>query len=146
MADQKEVCGTPGTDAPPCGSRDVASVEATAALTFKGSPGPWTTDHTCFDARIPIRGGVTAYGRPYVIAHINRPGSAFSGQDKANAALIAAAPELLAVLQSLMPGTLIGESYDPPVPDDELLKEFLFTWGKLRAARAAIAKALGGDA
>lgn len=35
---KKDVCGSPGTDAPPCGSRDVASVEATAALTPRLSP------------------------------------------------------------------------------------------------------------
>lgn len=75
------------------------------SATFKGSPGPWTADvgpaAACFDRKIPIRGGVTAYGRPYVIAHVNRPGSAFLGHDKANATLIAAAPETLAELQAL---------------------------------------------
>lgn len=110
----------------------------------KHTPGPWTIELPCFDQKIPVRGGVTAYGRPYAIAHVNRPGSSYSGQAEADAHLIAAAPDLLAALKAVMPGgTLIGESYDPPVPSDELLKEFLFTWGKLRAARAAIAKAEG---
>ena len=38
MSDQNKICGSPGTDAPPCGSRDVASVEATAALTTDFGP------------------------------------------------------------------------------------------------------------
>ncbi len=53
---------------------------------------------------------------------------------------------LLDALKAVLPRPLIGESYDPPVPDAELLKEFLFTWGKLRAARAAVAFAEGGAA
>lgn len=68
----------------------------------KFSSGPWSFDSPCFDQKIPVKGGVTAFGRPYVIAHINRPGSAYAGQAEANARLIAAAPELLEATKALL--------------------------------------------
>lgn len=49
----------------------------------------WSADTPCFDQKIPIRGGITAYGRPYVIAHVNRPGSSYAGQAAKDAAFIA---------------------------------------------------------
>ncbi|WP_431490931.1 hypothetical protein [Paraburkholderia fungorum] len=68
----------------------------------KHSPGPWSFEAICFDQKIGIKGGVTAHGRPYTIAHVNRPGSAYADQDKANARLIAAAPDLVAALQAIL--------------------------------------------
>lgn len=77
-------------------------------MTESFTPGPWSFEATCFDRRIPIRGGVTAYGRPYTVAWVNRPGSARVGEDKANARLIAAAPALLDALQ-----LIADTSHDP---------------------------------
>lgn len=103
----------------------------------KHSPGPWTTDHVCFDARIPIRGGVTAYGRPYVIAHVNRPGSSYSGQSEANARLIAAAPDLLEALTSMV--VVYAMNNAEPVELRDTLRR------QIAEASAAIAKATGAS-
>ncbi len=103
------------------------------------TPGPWSFDAICFDHRIAIRGGVTAHGRPYHVALVNRPGSAYAGQDKANARLIAAAPELLgAGLPIAAEIALYGPSAGED--DDELVGIRL---ADLKALRAAIAKATG---
>lgn len=106
----------------------------------KHTRGPWAVEASRFCDRIHPTGDTSV-----CIAQTGNWLEHEKAEQHANAHLIAAAPDLLAALQSLMPNTLIGESYDPPVPADELLKEFLFTWGKLRAARTAIAKALGQD-
>lgn len=108
-------------------------------------PEPYDGDDEEFFGSFVYPGGIEADDGNPVCAFGWAGGSGHMFENSANPHLIAAAPDMLAVLLSLMPGKLIGESYDPPVPDDELLKEFLFTWGKLRSARAAIAKALGQD-
>lgn len=110
----------------------------------KHSPGPWSFEAICFDQKIGIKGGVTAYGRPYTIAHVNRPGSAYAGQDKANAHLIAAAPDLLDaltfakdVLQMMVrPGS---------IQKTDVMTAFTQAVAAETKARTAIAKALGLD-
>jgi len=57
------------------------------------------------------------------------------GEAIANAQLMAAAPALKDALDALLPGPLCGESWD--LPDDETV-QIATTFGKLRAARAAL--------
>lgn len=95
----------------------------------KHSPGPWSFDATCFDRRIAIRGGKTAYGRPYNIALVNRPGSARDGEDRANARVIAAAPDLL---EAAREGLIIAEA------DIETEKRLIEEWGADEGDSAAL--------
>lgn len=89
----EEKRGAPGGLA----SADAATVSPSVAGSPAGhTAGPWAFEDICFDRRIAINGGVTVYGRPFMVAWVNRPGSARAGEDKANARLIAAAPDLLA--------------------------------------------------
>lgn len=60
--------------------------------------------------------------------------------DEANARLISAAPDLLEALESILPSALCGESWN--LSDDESVS-IIINFGKLRRARAAIAKATG---
>lgn len=92
------------------------------ALAEAAAPGPWSTEHTCFDRKIPINGGITAFGRPYVIAHVNRPGSAHAGRDKANAAFIAAAnpATVLSLLAALEEAEAVLKVVRETIPMDYL--------------------------
>lgn len=62
---------------------------------------------------------------------------------KADAHLIATAPDLLAILERILPPALCGESWN--LPHGEKVS-FLVSFGDLAEARAAIAKAKGGAA
>jgi hypothetical protein len=65
------------------------------------------------------------------------------GAQVADAYLIAAAPEMFDILEEMLPGTLCGESHDPPLPENEVIRTSYMTWGQLRRARALLAKARG---
>lgn len=70
---------------------------------------PFTSGHLhfkeiCFDRKIALRGRNTVYGQPYVVAHVNRPGSARSGDDKKYARLFCAAPDLFEALKKSAEG------------------------------------------
>lgn len=56
-----------------------------------------------------------------------------------DARLMAASPDLLDALDAIMPSPICGESWN--LPDSESV-QIVTTFGKIRAARAAIAKAL----
>ena len=85
---------------------------------FNGTPGPWKID----DVEFVVRGDkcICAVG-----------GIPFSAEDKANISLIAAAPDLLESLLSI-----VNMDYQPT--EDESDKVYL-------KARAAISKALGEE-
>lgn len=59
---------------------------------------------------------------------------------EANARLISAAPDLLDALEAILPDKLCGESWN--LPDNESV-QIVITFGELRAARTAVAKARG---
>ena len=111
----------------------------------KHTPGPWFAQ----DTRL-VGGQVAVVGPNHdrkageqgvmVVAHVNGR----SGEQGANARLIAAAPDLLAALQLVLVADSIspGDCYNPDGSPNKL-------WGSIdeakAAARAAIAKATGGD-
>lgn len=66
------------------------------------TPGHLYFDDPTFDVRIALKGRKTVYGQPYVVAHVNRPGSARDGDDKRYARLFCAAPDLLAAVWALV--------------------------------------------
>ena len=61
------------------------------------TPGHLYFDDPTWDQKIALRGRKTVYGQPYVVAHVNRPGSARLDDDKRYARLFCAAPDLLSV-------------------------------------------------
>lgn len=65
------------------------------------TPGHLYFDDPTWDQKIALRGRKTVYGQPYVVAHVNRPGSARSDDDKRYARLFCAAPDLLTAGQEL---------------------------------------------
>jgi hypothetical protein len=76
-------------------------------------------------------------GDIFVLADITGPNYA---HQEANARLMAAAPELLEALEGLMP-TNLGKL--PPTMPDSAIIPLDVTFGEMRRAVAAIAKALG---
>lgn len=115
------------------------------------TPGPWVAD--CEGGSF----GVFAEDDGREIARLhdkngNFPQSSFAdtqylydGQHEANARLIAAAPELLAALERLMPANVCLTNSN--VPDSAVVAlECNFSMGELRALTAVIAKAKGGAA
>ena len=106
------------------------------------TPGPWVVDArgggvVRSDAPETERQFARGKGRPQVAVAVgmsDRP----EGEWEANARLIAAAPELLALARLVVSETTEDENGNmPPHPHDALLT-------LLDAARAAIAKATGG--
>jgi hypothetical protein len=98
-------------------------------MSAQHTPGPWTLN---FDGT----GAFREQDQPYVfVAALGRP----LAERKANARLIAAAPELLEALEEIL-GPLNVCSDNPNVRDDVCLP-IEMTMGELRKARAAIAKA-----
>jgi hypothetical protein len=81
--------------------QDARHVDGAGGGATPWTAGPWSFEYICFGRRIPIKGGKTVFGRPYNVALVNRPGSARSGEDKANAHLIATAPALYDALANL---------------------------------------------
>lgn len=59
------------------------------------TPGHLYFDDPTWDQKIALRGRKTVYGQAYVVAHVNRPGSARADDDKRYARLFCAAPDLL---------------------------------------------------
>ena len=96
----------------------------------KFTPGPWRWDRF---------GDVECIKTGSAVATTDRT----TPQDLANAALIAAAPDLYLALSDLLPDKLCGESWD--LSDDETV-QIVITFGQLRAARAALRKAEGDRA
>ena len=90
-------------------------------MNTKHTPGPWTID------------GLHISGNGYSIAHIN---SHRTTEGRANADLIAAAPELLEALENLLDAVRQNIDGKPPTADQ------IFEIGG-HAAVAAIAKATG---
>lgn len=114
------------------GGDEAGGAGHTAAVT------PFTPGHLYFDdptweQKIALRGRKTVYGQPYVVAHVNRPGSARSDDDKRYARLFCAAPELLAALIDVLRALDVSRD-GGEYPDFE-------AWEA--DARAAIAKAVG---
>lgn len=98
----------------------------------KHTPGPWTrTGSTNSDAQVEIHGRMNGSNpdlAPIVIATVVRAGDLGWGEGEANAALIAAAPELLESLKRMT------ERYGQGIENIN---------GDTKAALAAIAKAEG---
>lgn len=92
-----------------------------------------------FDPNLSAGDKIRAVRDAYLMATPDKTDTAYAALTQA----ADAADDMLAVLQSFLPGKLIGESYDPPVSADQRLHEHLLTWGQLRAARDAVAKAAG---
>jgi uncharacterized NAD-dependent epimerase/dehydratase family protein len=103
----------------------------------KHTPGPWTAlPEECDNPYVRIRG--TRLGRRFKIANVMNAGyddqhEREVEETRANAALIAAAPELLEALQEVF---MIG---------DRLVSD-VYGYEFKEKARAAIAKATGGTA
>lgn len=91
---------------------------------FKGTPGPWEVEaNTCYFSIESQGGGI---GDVCMSGHVFDGGDCLGSTSKANASLIAAAPELLEALQDAL------HAHDKHGEHSE--------WN---FARAAIAKALG---
>ena len=103
----------------------------------KATPGPWQMlPEECDKPYIRIRG--TQLGGRYKVANVVTP--AYEGvhqreadETRANARLIAAAPELLEALQRLL-------------SENDNMTQRINLIGAMEQARAAIAKATGGEA
>jgi hypothetical protein len=91
---------------------------------FKGTRGPWSRDGYEFFNSDGANIFDLTYGSHTGI-----------NEDEANTNLIAAAPELLEALQEMV---AIVKKHTYPQPDKPSS-----TWGRMEAAEAAIAKALG---
>lgn len=63
--------------------------------------GPWKADTNGRDVRVDSRGGLFV-ARTYAIPVEDNPDDAYAAEQKANAHLIAAAPELLEALKALL--------------------------------------------
>ncbi|MDM8352856.1 hypothetical protein [Brevundimonas diminuta] len=102
------------------------------------TPGHLYFDDPTWDQKIALRGRKTVYGQPYVVAHVNRPGSARADDDKRYARLFCAAPDLLAALERSAEGwaNALELKLIPPQHRDTatILRD---------EARAAIARARG---
>lgn len=101
------------------------------------TPGPW---HVGSDGVVKVgAAGADHYCPPLRVASGWREdawcGSDGNDETRANARLIAAAPDLRAALNSILPSPLCGESWD--LPDEEMV-HITVTLGELRAARAAL--------
>jgi len=69
----------------------------------KHSQGEWKSDmFQTISGKYPIRGGITCFGTPHVIAWVNAPSSAQAGEAEANCRLIEAAPDLLTALKAIL--------------------------------------------
>lgn len=97
---------------------------------FKGTPGPWSLDEYCN----VVHGEKDGYGRKQ---NVRVSGVALPGrvteEYAANTQLVAAAPELLEALQSLVHADTHG------------IKNCTAQTSAIEKARAAIAKALGKE-
>jgi len=93
------------------------------------TPGHLYFDDPTWDQKIALRGRKTVYGQPYVVAHVNRPGSARADDDKRYARLFCAAPDLLEAVQVLVTDC------------SQIWSEAEFP--ALKQARAALARARG---
>lgn len=93
------------------------------------TPGHLYFDDPTWDQKIALRGRKTVYGQPYVVAHVNRPGSARSDDDKRYARLFCAAPDLLEACMGLIAAS-------DPLDEMAMPQEYA-------AVRSAIAKATG---
>mgnify|MGYP006979412465 CR=1 FL=1 len=107
-------------------------------IEFKGMPGPWVSNE--FSQRIHTTDDVT----------IARCEPHSTDMAMANARLIAAAPELLAAISELMKIETADIGMDDFPDDDSVgayqdengnVKDLRLTFGHIRRARAAIAKA-----
>lgn len=103
---------------------------------MKHTPGPWMViHHKCIHPHITIAQNAGTSLRDRSIAYID----GHMHEDNANAALIAAAPDLLAALQMVVDSLVTWIE----IAEDEDLRDY--DNNALSAARAAIAKARGED-
>lgn len=68
---------------------------------FKGTPGPWEVESNAYYFSIESQGG--GIGDVCMSGHVFDGGDCLGSTSKANASLIAAAPELLEALQEALP-------------------------------------------
>ena len=86
------------TSVPHSGAKSVTPGGSVAGVT-PFTPGHLYFDDPTWDQKIALKGRKTVYGQPYVVAHVNRPGSARCDDDKRYARLFCAAPDMLAALE-----------------------------------------------
>lgn len=89
------------TSVPHSGAKSVTPGGSVAGVT-PFTPGHLYFDDPTWDQKIALRGRKTVYGQPYVVAHVNRPGSARSDDDKRYARLFCASADLLAAVWALV--------------------------------------------
>lgn len=104
-------------------------------MSYKHTPGPW---ETCYwlDDEFSVAQDSPAFTRVCVMSYVVKKGNAPNEEMDANARLIAAAPELLEALQSLI-------AVEPTASGCKAF-ELMVTGKDMDRARAAIAKATGG--
>lgn len=119
---------------PGYGECSLASAGSEPAAAF--TPGPWSMDQGDHTHRYVH---VTDADDRTIFYKYGAGSAREADQDEANARLVAAAPELLAALKRLLPTNI--DLTNDLVPDDLVLPCDV-TLGELRAAAAAIAKAL----
>lgn len=105
-------------------------------MSTKHTPGPWTVGGTNGNA---VFGAEDEIGR-LLVAHCNHTGEIPPQVDEANACLIAAAPDLLSALATLLYGAMESEQDVTPIADK---LEAIYEPGTLAKARAAISRATG---
>ena len=106
-------------------------------MNTKHTPGPWVDGDICGDHNVGIGRYRLITGGGELIAH-TWPDS--SEHEEANARLIAAAPELLAACQEFL---RFADLPNECVPRGDYIR---YQVSAISAARAAIAKAEGGEA
>lgn len=103
----------------------------------KHTPGPWVAIPPFENANhvwyVRTNGGLRGMDRAVVDLISDDETS------EADAKLIAAAPEMLYALKQIMSGSQIAD--DAGSPSDEVCGQVVLSWGDVRRARAAIAKA-----
>ena len=102
----------------------------------KHTPGPWFAARNSSFWEVKPQRELFDYNTPFTVADVcaSAPGNPDGGLQEANARLIAAAPDLLASLQLMVDRFLDTEGSYGAWENDAL-----------EAARAAIAKATGGE-
>lgn len=77
--------------------------------------------------------------------HLARPIEDLKARARTTAKDKARIVELEQILGELLPSRLCGESHNPPLPDDERIGIYSWTWGLIRRARALIGPASDGE-
>jgi hypothetical protein len=101
-------------------------------MTVPFTPGPWNVQS--HDLQQRIKAGAATIALPCMNDHVS------ALQCSANARLISAAPDLLAALEELI------AEWDAMHADEDHRTGYTLDTGGIRMARAAIARATGGEA